>query len=687
MKTTSFQSSQALCNGLAVFMVALLIHGLCANAAVPQPETNATREILVRLAPGTDPKAFAQRQGLAYQRTLVSDPDLHVLTAESQEKAAALVNSVKTLSLTRGLVPADTSLRNAWINKLSLNKSMAFVPNDPYFPNDNPPGFPGQWHLVFTNHTQWDAAVQGAWNRDLTGTNVMIGICDDGVDHAHPDLSPGYSPADSYDFVDKDPDPSPVLNSDNHGTSVAGVAAARGGNGLGVTGSAPLASLAGLRILNKSSTTADYVDATLFHSAGTNRNIRVKNHSYGISTPFIDSSAERDAFQISADAGTIHCLAAGNDRESSTEDSNKTSIQTSPHVINVAALSSTGIFASYSCFGANVFVTAPSSSFRAGEFDITTTDRLGTNGYNNFETSTNPYPDLDYTADFGGTSSACPLVAGIMALGLQANPNMTVRLAKHLLARTSDRVDPGDTTETSDGGWKTNAAGFAFNQNYGFGKINADRFTRLAADYCAVTPLIVYGHSQPAAVDLPLNAGQCAQFSFSLSGTNPLETVELGLVITNIVCRDLEVYLTAPTGTRSRMLMRGVHDTNSAVDDLEWTCASHAFWGENPNGNWSITVSNTGPVDGGPWMFCQFAAYTGQPVPRPVILPGSLRWHSDGRMQFAFTGLTGTTNVVQASTNLLLWEDLKEVLLTNATMTVEDTEAAPGHKFYRILVP
>ena len=356
-------------------------------------------------------------------------------------------------------------------------------------------------------------------------------------------------------------------------------------------------------------------------------------------------------------------------------------------VINVAALSSQGIFASYSSFGANVFVTAPSSSFRTGEYSITTTDRLGTNGYNNVYDPSNLYPDRDYTADFGGTSSASPLVAGIMALGLQANPNMNVRLAKHLLARSSDRVDPSDATETSDGGWKTNAAGFVFNQNYGFGKINADRFTRLAAKYAGVTPLEIYGFAEPVPVNLPLPAQASAQFALALNITNPTETVEMRLVITNLVCRDLEVYLTAPTGTRSRMLMRGLNDTNGAVENLEWTCVSHAFWGENPKGNWTVTVTNTGSLEGGPWLSCQIAAYTGLPVPRPEILAGSMKYYSDGQFQFTFSGLTGTTNLVQVSTNLARWDFLTQVILTNSTTTVRDTNATPAWKFYRIMMP
>jgi subtilisin family serine protease len=88
-----------------------------------------------------------------------------------------------------------------------------------------------------------DIHVPAAWNRDITGSGVIIGIVDDCLQITHPDLSPNYVAADSWDFGQNDPDPSPVYNSgpneDRHGTSVAGVAAARGGNSIGGTGAAP----------------------------------------------------------------------------------------------------------------------------------------------------------------------------------------------------------------------------------------------------------------------------------------------------------------------------------------------------------------------------------------------------------------------------------------------------------------
>jgi len=72
-----------------------------------------------------------------------------------------------------------------------------------------------------------DAGVQGAWNRDITGAGVTIGICDDSLEALHPDLSPNLVMADSWDFGQNDNDPSPVNSTDQHGCSVSGVAAAR----------------------------------------------------------------------------------------------------------------------------------------------------------------------------------------------------------------------------------------------------------------------------------------------------------------------------------------------------------------------------------------------------------------------------------------------------------------------------
>jgi subtilisin family serine protease len=529
----------------------------------------------------------------------------------------------------------------------------AFTPNDPYYFTGSPAGFKGQWHLsVQSSGAVYDANVVPAWNRDITGQGVVIGIVDDGLQAAHPDLSPNFDAADSENFSDGiggSVDPSPVNSNtaannpdgDNHGTSVAGVAAARGGNGIGVTGAAPYASLAGLRINFPAQTTQMFVDATLYHSSGGNTNIKVKNHSYGISAPYIPSVAEANAVVTSTNAGTIHVFAAGNERcveggsgsgacsSSLDGDANKKHLQSLQETITVAALGSNGKFASYSNYGANVWVTAPSNS--SGFFGITTTDRTGgaatTGGYNNSASGDiDTFPDLNYNSIFGGTSSATPLVSGIMALGKQVQPNLNNRMAKHLLARTSRKIDAADAD--ARGGWITNAAGFNFDENYGFGLIDADAFTAQAALTAAVTPLVTQTigitNVNQSIPDADLTG---ISRSFVLGPGLPLEEMEVHLNYTEQYRGDVEAFLTSPSGTVSRLMYRNFLDGNGSATTLDWTFLSNAFWGESPLGTWTLNLKDVYAVGTGTWNNYSILAKMGTlvaiPEPASLILTAS----------------------------------------------------------------
>ena len=569
-------------------------------------------EILLSLKPETDIDAFLRSRGLELKKRLLSDPNMVVLRTPSTAKAREHMANLMS----------DGTVKAVYYDVPSLNQRMDFTPNDPFFNTGSPQGFPGQWHLIYNAQPNFDSNVRGAWQRDVTGTGVTIGIADDGIDTLHPDLTPNYVAADSFDFVGNDPVPNPVESDANHGTSVAGVAAARGGNGLGVTGAAPHAKIAGLRLPFgvPGGTISDFVDAVKYHSFGSIRTIKVKNHSYGISVPFVNNTAERDALGESAAAGTIHVYAAGNERTEAGEDANKKATQNSPNVITVAALANTGRFATYSNFGANVFVTAPSSSFRQGEFGVTTTDRRGNDGYNPGGNN-NPYPDRDYTHDFGGTSSASPLVAGVMALGVQANPNMNVRMAKHLLVRSCDVVDENDSTLRSDDGWKTNGAGFRFNQNYGFGLIDADEFTQLATQYSGVTPLEAEDTGVLSVHGNIPDVGQITR-TFTLNSTSPLEELEVRLDIGHSFRGDLQAFLTSPQGTRSRLFIR--HGDDSGSTGIGWWFTSNAYWGENPAGQWSLTVEDAFERDVGTWNTYQVRARMGDLVPVNTVSPPTI---------------------------------------------------------------
>lgn len=492
----------------------------------------------------------------------------------------------------------DSRVRLAYQMSIPQVEKDQFVPNDPYFPKDAPvAGWQGQWHLSNTHGGGIDVRVSAPWSRSTTGTGVVLGIVDDGLQTAHPDLSFNYTSSNSYDFGQNDTNPNPVFSDDVHGTAVAGVAAARGGNGIGVTGAAPNSALAGLRLdFSSVNFITHAVDATLYRSSGATTTIKIKNHSYGPSSPFLSSNQVlADAMATSAASGTIHVRSAGNGRGGSAEDANKAVERNLPQAVTVAALGSDGIFADYSNFGACISCTVPSGADSEGGLDILTTDRTGESaGYNG---SWDTFPNADYTSQFGGTSSAAALASGVFALVKQVQPNLDSRFLKHLLARNCDMVDSADATEESDGGWKTNAAGFKFNQNYGFGLVNADKLTLDAPLYSGVTPLTTATVGLTAVnAAIPDNSTTGVTRTFNVAASDPLEEVRLTLNITHPYRGDIEAVLTSPSGTTSRLCIR---NGSEAGTNLNWTFTSNAFWGEIPAGIWTLKVMDTFAVDTG----------------------------------------------------------------------------------------
>jgi subtilisin family serine protease len=543
----------------------------------------------------------------------------------------------------------------------------AFVPDDPlFFPGTDAgaaAGYYGQWHLENRLPSSpglnagIDAGLAGAWSQGLTGAGVTIGILDDGTQGDHPDLRDAFRNETSWDFGAtaarnraSATRGAPVIDTlgpdgDNHGTAVAGVAAARGGNGIGTTGAAPQAGIAALRVLGRiaGGRSSDEAEAAAIRYQGqTNAAgqpdpfapvdwsagvpVRVKNHSYGPEHPFMPSARGTilPALAESAGHGVIHVVSAGNERGTyPTADANKSELNADPNVITVAALGSDGRFADYSSYGANVFVTAPSSS--TGMFAISTTDRAGFDrGYNLDPDGTDPFladvADGDATSTFGGTSSSAPLVSGIMALGVEANPALDVRMAKHLLVRTSRVVDAGNPS------WTTNAAGFSFSDDYGFGLVDATRFTQAATEVSSLSPVSTFASPVIRVGERFTREARELTATYTVpddAATAPLEAVRVTLNVGNLqtnlrayrngsgsgrgaISGDLEAYVTSPSGTRHRLFSndRFLVGTESQRDrygvpgarpraTLAWTFTSNAYWGESAAGDWDIELVNT----------------------------------------------------------------------------------------------
>ncbi|MEK7327080.1 MAG: S8 family serine peptidase, partial [Chloroflexota bacterium] len=239
-------------------------------------------------------------------------------------------------------------------------------------PTITDPLYPDQWHLNNTGQSGGtagqDANVLPAWNAGYTGAGVVIGIVDDGLQYTHPDLSPNYLAGLSYDFVNNDSDPAPGTG-DDHGTSVAGVAAARDDGATCGVGAAYRANLAGLRLISAPSTDAQEASA-LTHQYNS---IAIYNNSWGPADdgqtligpgPLTLAALEDGVTNGRGGRGNLYLWAAGNGLQYS-DNVNYDGYANSRFTIAVGAVDYNGVQAYYSEPGAAMFITAPSRATSA----------------------------------------------------------------------------------------------------------------------------------------------------------------------------------------------------------------------------------------------------------------------------------------------------------------------------------
>ncbi|MFM9023918.1 MAG: S8 family serine peptidase, partial [Planctomycetaceae bacterium] len=459
-----------------------------------------------------------------------------------------------------------------------------FVPNDPLFTQ--------QWHLRNTGQQSGtsgqDANVVTAWDA-ARGAGVVIGIVDDGLQYTHPDLSPAYRADLSYDFNDDDSDAAPGAG-DDHGTAVAGVAAARGNNGIGVSGTAPSASVAGIRLT--AGFTSDQEEAAgLTHEP---QAIAVYSNSWGPSDDGttleapgpLTLAAFANAVQTGRGGkGSIYVWAAGNGLDTN-DNSNYDGYANSRYTIAVTAVDNRGKQSWYAEPGANILVAAPSSGDSSGtDVGVVTTDRTGVDGYN-ISASESPgnLSDRSYTNDFSGTSSATPVVSGVVALMLEANPNLGWRDVQHVLAGSARRNDAADP------GWTQNGAGKWVNHKYGFGVVDAaaavslaKTWTNVGAEVSAGSGTITVGQT------IPDNNAAGITSSFTLGADIRMESVEVVFSAAHTSRGHLQVVLTSPAGTKSVLAERHA-DTGDNYSG--WVFSTVRNWGESSKGAWTLTVSD-----------------------------------------------------------------------------------------------
>lgn len=330
-----------------------------------------------------------------------------------------------------------------------------------YLPNDTL--YPQQWAL---SDVTGGIAAPDAWNRS-TGSGVVIAVIDTGV-RPHTDLAanllPGYdfiiNPTVAADGGGRDADASDpgdwapagacgtgsaARNSSWHGTHVAGLAAAVGGNGKGVTGVAFGARVLPLRALGRcGGYTSDIADAIVWAAGGTVSGVpqnttpaKVINLSLGGSGACDITS--QNAINAARAKGASVIVAAGNSNTNATT----SSPANCSGVVAVAATSKAGGKASYSNFGTNVALAAPGGDSTGG---LLSTLNAGTTT-----------PGADSYASYMGTSMATPVVSGVAALMLSVNPALTPDQVSSLL-KSSARAFPVACTGCGAGIVNANAA-------------------------------------------------------------------------------------------------------------------------------------------------------------------------------------------------------------------------------------
>ncbi len=330
---------------------------------------------------------------------------------------------------------------------------------------------PLQWHLAKTTigGTPVDAHVniEKAW-QITRGKGVSIAVIDDGIDLDHPAFAGRIR--DPFDATENNDNPRPKTKDDNHGTACAGMACA-GGLKDGTSGTAPEATLMPIRLqsglgsmaeANAFAWAADHGADVISCSWGPNDGEwwNPSDPVHQRQTVLPDSTRLAMDYALTkgrSGRGCVILFAAGNGNEDTKNDG----YVTYPGVITVAACNDTGRRSVYSDYGDTVWVAFPSGDYAWKPFNhdgplsqgLYTTDRLGAAGYGGD----------DYVGTFGGTSGACPGMAGVVALMLTVNPNLRPAEVKEVIRRSCVRID------TANGGY--NAQGHSV--LYGYGRIDA----------------------------------------------------------------------------------------------------------------------------------------------------------------------------------------------------------------------
>ena len=312
-----------------------------------------------------------------------------------------------------------------------------------------------------------------------------------------------------------------------------------------------------------------------------------------------------------------------------------------------------------------------------------------------------------YRNDFGGTSSAAPIVSGVAALVRGANPSLTWRDVKLILAASAMKNDPSNT------GWETGALRYdsatkkrySYNPEYGFGVVDAGAAVELAESWTNLPPMKWdIAESGENLVERPPTpaTGVVAQVTSKLTvGSNVgfTEFVEVHIDFDYASFRDLEVEILSPSGTVSKLAESYPGGSRrSAIQQVPFRVGASP--GRRPPPaygccGWSTTLPDRALPEGAAaineWSIKVYGHGEGVAKPPPLSYPAAGEVHVVGTAQVGETLTADTVNIVDwdglnSATFSYQWisndgtADTEINGATATTYTLTPAETGPGHQ-------
>ncbi|MDV3353152.1 peptidase S8 [Leptolyngbyaceae cyanobacterium CCMR0082] len=470
---------------------------------------------------------------------------------------------------------ANRLMRNAQVLVAEPNVVVSTAPL--YRPKDSL--YSEQWHLQhqggrgLASKSHIDA--EKAWDITRGSRSVVIAVTDDAFDLNHPDLQGMGKLVAPSDLKHRDGLPMPSQAHENHGTAVAGLAVAEE-TGSGVVGVAPGCSFMPIQ-------TTGYLDdesiEQLFEGA-VSRGASVISCSWSPAAVYFPLSLrQRNAINRAATKGRngkgcVVLFSAGNAnrplngkvRELGWPKNALRGVTQwlggfamHPDVITVSASTSLNQKAVYSNWGKHVSVAAPSNNgppsmalpdvgqvetgpLVNGSFaglGMTTADRTGRTGYSR----------TSYTSSFGGTSSACPVVAGVVGLMLSANPDLDAGEVKQILQDTADKIEdktPDPQLGLAYGSYDNRGHSLWF----GYGKVNAYKAVKAAQDRHLAHRRLSKVIERTSAVTLTIPADRTAmqKAGITINQRGTLQDIQIYVEIRHGFLGDLSIAVMSPPG-------------------------------------------------------------------------------------------------------------------------------------------